>query len=104
MAKFPFTDLHGFKDYVGFVKLCAPDLFPARQGVQPDEQWTLELAFVGLREGLRLSAEEKGPLGIFSECAALIEEAFDAYSVNHVRDGYLKLDAAYNLLKKVPTR
>ena len=45
MAKFPFTDLHSFKDYVGFVQLCAPNRFPRRDGVSAEEQWTLDLAF-----------------------------------------------------------
>jgi hypothetical protein len=48
-AAFPFSDLHSFKDYVGFVKLCAPDSFLVREGVGPSDQWTLELAFEGLR-------------------------------------------------------
>lgn len=36
-AKFPFNDLHSFKDYVGFVRMCAPELFPYREG-RPDVQ------------------------------------------------------------------
>jgi hypothetical protein len=57
-AEFPFSDLHSFKDYVGFVKLCAPDKFAPREGVSPADQWTLDLAFAGLRLGLRMAIEE----------------------------------------------
>lgn len=28
MNIFPFDDLHGFKDYITFVQMCAPDNFP----------------------------------------------------------------------------
>jgi hypothetical protein len=37
MADFPFSDLHSFKDYIGFVQLCAPDRFPRREGIPPAE-------------------------------------------------------------------
>ena len=65
-AAFPFSDLHSFKDYVGFVKLCAPDDFPSREGVGPADQWTLDLAFGGLRLGLKMAAEEKGERAEFA--------------------------------------
>jgi hypothetical protein len=61
-ARFPFTDLHSFKDYVGFVKLCCPDLFPVREGADPEDQWSLDLAFRGLRLGIDLARKEKGDL------------------------------------------
>ena len=52
MATFPFSDLHSFKDFVFVVRMCAPDHFPAREGLCADDQWSLDLAFKGLREGL----------------------------------------------------
>jgi hypothetical protein len=60
MTNFPFNGLHSFKDYVVFVRMCAPDQFPAREGVPGEDQWTLDLAFHGLREGLALVVREKG--------------------------------------------
>jgi hypothetical protein len=60
MAQFPFNDLHSFKDYVGFIRLCAPDLFPAREGLAPAEQWSLDLAFDNLRQGMDLAEKEQG--------------------------------------------
>jgi hypothetical protein len=50
-AKFPFTDLHSFKDYVGFVKTCASGKFPVRVSALPIDSG---LAFEGLRLGLRM--------------------------------------------------
>lgn len=104
MARFPFSDLHSFKDYVGFVKLCAPDSFPAREGVGPGEQWTLDLAFEGLRLGLRMAVEEKGPKPAFATCETLVEEAYGHYRQRQMREGFTKLQDVQKLLKKVPSQ
>lgn len=104
MAKFPFTDLHSFKDYVTYVQTYLPDRFPPREGVSPDEQWSMDLAFRGLREGLRISVEEHGPKPIFSECEKLIDEAFEEYRGNRSREGFFKLEEVRKLLRKVRTR
>jgi hypothetical protein len=103
-AKFAFSDLHSFKDYVGFVAMCAPDLFPDREGVGPEEKWTLDFAFLGLREGLKLSVAEKGPLGVFAECETLVDEAYDAYRAGRRKDGYTKLAQVRKLLSRVPSQ
>jgi hypothetical protein len=104
MAKFPFTDLHSFKDYVGFVQLCAPNRFPKRDGVSAEEQWTLDLAFEGLRLGLELATQEKGQLPVFAECVQLIDGAYTHYSQGDRREAYFKLEAVQKLLKKIPSR
>lgn len=104
MTKWHFIDLHAFKDYVGFVKLCAPTDFPPRAGVGPEEQWTLELAFEGLRHGMKISTEEKGERPEFATCRALIEEAYEHYRKGQMREGFFKLEAMQKLLKKVPSR
>jgi len=51
-AYFGFTDLHGFKDFVAEVIVCAPDMFIPMDWLKPDEQMNLERDFVGLRYGL----------------------------------------------------
>jgi hypothetical protein len=104
MTKWHFSDLHAFKDFVGFVKLCAPTDFPPREGIGPEDQWTLDLAFDGLRYGMRLATEEKGERPEFAACRALIEEAYAAYCEGRMRDGFVKLEATQKLLKKVPSR
>lgn len=103
-AAFPFSDLHSFKDYVGFVKICAPDRFRPREGVGPADQWTLDLAFEGLRLGLRMAVEEKGEREEFVQGRALVEEAYAAYRDGRVRDGFFKLEELQKILKKVPSR
>lgn len=101
---FPFSDLHSFKDYVGFVKLCASTRFPMREGVGPADQWTLDLAFEGLRLGLRMAVEETGDRDEFRRSESLIEEAYAAYRDGLIRDGFFKLEEFQKLLKKVPSQ
>src|SRR5262245_41738432 len=103
-AAFPFTDLHSFKDYIGFVKICAPDRFPLREGVGPTDQWTLDLAFDGLRLGLSMAAEEKGQRPEFTQGQSLVEDAYIAYREDRMRDGFFKLQELQKLLRKVPSQ
>jgi hypothetical protein len=102
-ASFPFSDLHSFKYYVGFVKLCSPDRFLHREGVAPSDQWTLDLAFEGLRLGIRMAIEEKGPRQEFTQAATIIDDAYAAYRASRLRDGFFKLQELENQLKKVPS-
>lgn len=101
---FGFSDLHSFKDYVGFVQLCAPDDFPFEEWASPSDQLTLELAFEGLRLGLQMATEEKGEREEFTQGKLLIEEAYAAYRDGQDRDGFFKLEKLQGLLKKVPSQ
>lgn len=102
-AHFGFTDLHSLKDYVVFLQTCASTKFPIREGVGPADQWTLDLAFEGLRLGLRMAAEEKGEREEFAQGGSLVEEAYAAYRDGQVREGFFKLEELQKLLKKVPS-
>jgi hypothetical protein len=102
-AHFPFSDLHSFKDYVGFVKFCAPDEFPQREGVSAADQWTLDLAFDGLRLGLHIATEEKGQRDEFTKGKSLVEDAYVEYRDGRLRDGFSKLEELQELLKRVPS-
>ena len=103
MSKFPFSDLHSFKDYVGFVSMCAPDQFPLREGVANENQWSLDLAFIGLREGLSLAEKEKGPRTEFDECMVLVENAYTHYKEGRENDGFFALDQVHKILKRIRT-
>jgi hypothetical protein len=103
-AHFPFTDLHSFKDYVVFVQTYAPTSFRVREGVSAADQWTLALAFEGLRLGLKMAIEEKGARDEFSKGSSLVEEAFVAYRDGRTRDGFFKLEELQKLLKRVPSQ
>jgi hypothetical protein len=104
MTKFGFNDLHSFKDYIGFVRICAPDQFPVREGVPIEDQWTLDLAFRGLREGLSLAVKEKGTRTEFDECSKLVEEAYAHYNAGQRKEGFFALDNAQKILKRIRTQ
>ena len=101
MTHWHFQDLHGFKDFVGFVRLCSPDSYPVRPGLGPNEQWTLDLAFEGLRHGFELTAIEKGELPVLEACRKMTEEAYAHYREGRIRDGFFKLQEMEKLLKKL---
>lgn len=104
MAPWPFHDLHSFKDYVSFVRLCTPDEYPVREGFGQDGQWTLDIAFEGLRYGLMLTTKEKGELPVLATCRAMVEEAYNHYREGRMRDGFFKLQEMEKLLRKLPSQ
>jgi hypothetical protein len=106
MAKFPFTDLHGFKDYVVFVQICAPDQFPRREGLAEADQWSLDLAFEGLRQGLALVEREKDGQyqATASKCRELMEAAYAEYSAGQRKPAFLKLEDVRKMLNKIPSQ
>jgi len=104
MTNFPFSDLHSFKDYVVYVQTYLPDRFPPRTAAGPEDQWTLDLAFEGLRLGLNMAAEEKGDRNEFVESCRLVEDAHSAYKSGDVRSGFKKLEEVQKLLRNVPSQ
>jgi len=103
-AQFPFSDLHSFKDYVGFVRMCAPEFFPIREGCGPDDQWTTRLAFQGLRHGLKMAIVEKGPKPVCSRCTELVDDAEKLYEAGDNRAGFNRLSEVKLLLRSVRTQ
>lgn len=101
VTTFPFDDLHGFKDYVVFVRMCAPDNFPQREGRPSNEQWTLELALEGLQQGLTLAVREKGNRPQFERARQLFENASSAYRMGDKLTGFKALDEAHKLIRQV---
>jgi len=101
MTNWGFHDLHSFKDYVGFVKLCAPDQFPKWEWT---EQLTLDRAFEGLRYGLDLTAKEKGESPKIDACRKLVEAAYGHYKGSRMREGIFALQELQKLLKKIPSQ
>jgi len=101
---FGFTDLHGFKDFVGLVLSCAPDLFLYADWLRPDEQMNLDRAFIGLRYGLDLATREKGPSPVFTACREHVEKAYALYKADENYAGQLQLEEVEKLLRKIPSR
>ncbi len=99
-----FSDLHGFKDFVGYVVMCAPDMFPFDDWREPSQQMNLECAFTGLRYGLKLTAKEKGESPLVEKCRALVEEAYAKYQGGQDHAGQLTLEEVAAMLKTLPSR
>lgn len=103
-AYFGFTDLHGFKDFVVEVITGAPDDFMEMDWLKPDEQMNLDRAFIGLRYGLKLTAQEKGESTLLAKCRALVEEAYALYRAGQDNDGQAKLEEMESLLNTLPSQ
>lgn len=102
-AYFGFTDLHGFKDFVAEMIVCAPDQFMPMDWLGPDEQMNLDRAFVGMRYGLDLAAKERGESPLLAQCRELAEAAYADYWAGRDHVGQLKLEEMESLLGKLPT-
>jgi|HubBroStandDraft_5_1064220.scaffolds.fasta_scaffold132324_2 hypothetical protein len=104
MTKFPFNDLHSFKDFVVFAQICSPDEYPQRDGILAKTPWTLDLVFEGLLDGLNMAVREKGERKEFAESRRLVEEAYEAYKSGDIRSGFMKLEQVQKLLRKIPSQ
>ena len=104
MAKWHFHDLHSFKDYVVFVQMYSPNEYPIRDGHGPEDQWTLDLSFEGLRYGLALTAKEKGELPVLAKCREIVEHAYKFYREGQAREGFFKLEQLEKLLGMIPSQ
>jgi hypothetical protein len=102
-AYFGFTDLHGFKDFLVEVIAGAPDDFMEMDWLAPEHQMNLERAFVGLRYGLNLTAQEKGASNVVAQCSALVEQAYAAYRAGKDMEGQRQLEEVEQLLNKIPS-
>lgn len=101
---FGFEDLHAFKDFIGEVIVCAPDGFIEMNWRKPDEQLTLERAFVGLRYGLELTAAEKGETELLETCRGLVEAAYADYQARDEVAGQAKLEKMEALIRTLPSQ
>lgn len=99
-AKFPFTDFHGYKDYVTFVRMCAPDNFPLRDGLSSSDQWTLQLAFEGLHQGLTLAREVGVSDAIIAQCQQHFESAYVLYVGGDRKAGFKAIQAAQLIISR----
>lgn len=95
---FAFNDIVGFRDYVGYVYGCAPDMFPEEDWLQPHEQMNMKIAFCGLRYGLEIIEKEKGQSQRIEAMRELIDQAEEAYRANDIRGGMEKMDKVRAML------
>ena len=100
---FGFDDVHAFKDYLGMVLCCAPDLFIEEEWLPPDQQMNLERAFEGLRYGFDL-VEWEFDGAKAAPMRQLAGEALVAYRKGDDRGGQAKLESAEKLLRRLRTQ
>ncbi len=62
-------------------------------------QWTLDLAFCGLREGLSLATKERAQWKGLAESSKLLDDAYGHYVAGRRKDGFMALDRFHKLLK-----
>jgi hypothetical protein len=98
---FGYGDISGFIDFVTYVLSCAPELFPKEKWLDPDHQMNLDRAFIGLRYGLTVLANEKVDLGLLEQCRHLIDEAHAEYRAGRDHDGQCRLEEVERVLKKL---
>jgi hypothetical protein len=61
----------------------------------------LERAFIGVRYGLMLTAEEKGESELITKCRRLVEDAYREYCGARDHAGQLKLEEMDALLQNL---
>ena len=93
------NDVNSFYDFIGYVVLCAPDRFPVEDYLSPDQQMSLEKAFVELRKGVDLVAMP--PDGKRNELLQLLNKSLAAYqSGDDVKGAHLLQDLEGHIFKK----
>lgn len=64
---------------IGFVRLTAPDRFPVRDFLPPDQQWTLERAFAELHRGLQYVDPQVADENKLKRLRELLDASLQAY-------------------------
>jgi hypothetical protein len=99
-AYYGFSDVPGCLDFVGYVILYAPDMFPHEDWLGADEQMNLDRAFDGLRYGLSLLRNHRLSSSECAECSTLVESAFERYRRGADVEGQRLLEEFESLLKR----
>jgi hypothetical protein len=89
-----------YRDHLGYVVLCAPDEFPVRDYLAPNDQMTLEKAFGQLRRGLPVAYDRIKDKDAIPRAAELLEASYEAYKKGDRRAGaFLLQDFEATLLE-----
>lgn len=86
-------DIDSFYNFIGYVRLTAPDRFPVRDYLKPDQQMNLDRAFAELRNGLQLVDPEVADEKKRAQLSALLEDSLSAYrSSDDIKGAHLLND------------
>lgn len=72
-------DIDSLWNFIGYVVLRAPDRFPVEDYLEPEEQMTLERAFVELRRGIDIIKKDSLPSETEIQLGLLLEQSLQAY-------------------------
>jgi hypothetical protein len=98
VSNFPFDDVSSFRDFIVFVQTYVPDRFRPREGAPPDQQWTLDLAFEGLRHGIESTVAGRSSKAVVDQATGLIDQSYDDYRNGREVEGFGKLEQLHKLL------
>ncbi len=80
-------------DKIGYVVVCAPDKFPYRDFLPPEEQSTLELVFEQMRGAISIIDPSIATPETLPRIKSLLEESYEAYhSGDDLRGAHLLND------------
>jgi hypothetical protein len=90
-----------FYNFIGLVVVSAPDRFPIEDYREPDDQLTLERAFVELRRGLEMVDPEVATAEKMPKMSQLLDESLQAYRAgNDVKGAHLLQDFEAMIFKE----
>jgi hypothetical protein len=92
-------NLNELIDFIAYVVLSAPDEFPRRDWVKPEEQLNLDRAFDELRHGLDCAVHELGSRPELATARSMLEEAYTHYREGRINPGAWKLQDMSELLE-----
>jgi hypothetical protein len=81
-------------NHIGYVVLCAPDKFPMRDYLNPEDQMNLDRAFEQLRAGIEIAypeefhPEKRHPLHNLLDQALAAYKAGDRFKGAHLLQGF----------------
>ena len=93
--------IDSFYNLIGFVCLTAPDRFPVRDYLAPEEQWSLDRAFRELRHGLQYLDPKVADQTKLARLSALLEASESAYRNGDRTNGIKHLRELESLVFKV---
>ena len=93
--------LSELKDTIAYVMAYAPDRFPYRDYLPPDQQMDLDRAFDQLREEFDDVAKGRGESTEINQCRNGIEDAYKNYRKEDMKTGFLTIQDVLHVLQKI---
>lgn len=88
-------------DHIAYVLAYAPDKFPHRDFLSPDQQMTLDRAFEQLREGVTLAYPEEAFSDKRAKLFTLLDHSYTAYKAgDEQKAGHILNEFEDNIFKR----